>query len=342
MPAAPGRPQTTDPCENMSNATQNSRNSGDSRRRRSRGGQNRNNNNNSERRNNEGRQSDGRQSGGGRRDGGQSGRQDTGKPQRRPMPAPVQLSWWQKLLKAVGLYKEPVRPPRPERRPDAIEPAKTREPRRSQTRDARTEKRAESAEGQPAREPQGRGNRRERGDRGERDGGRRGGDPSSVENRRVYIGNLSYETTESDLEELFKGVGAVRRIEIVYNRNTHRSKGYGFVEMLDIEEAKRTVEVLHDQFFMGRKLTVSGAKSQEHEAAEKEESAGETKAQVMPVLAPLPPKAQVLDLVSEPKAEETIAEVIEEEPHAEIPTEEFHETPETVESQEETEQRPNA
>lgn len=278
------------------------------------------------------------------------------------MPAPVQLSWWQKLLKAVGLYKEPVRPPRPERRPDAVEPAKTREPRRTQTRDARTdnreqrtdnrEKRTESSEAQPAREPHSRGNRRERGDRGERDGGRRGGDPSSVENRRVYVGNLSYETTESDLEELFKGVGAVRRIEIVYNRNTHRSKGYGFVEMLDIDEAKRTVEVLHDQFFMGRKLTVSGAKSQEHEAAESEESVPESRVQAMPVLAPLPPKEQVLDLVSEPKAEESVTEepvteepiaaVIEEEPHAEIPTEEFHETAQTVESEEETEQRPNA
>ena len=261
------------------------------------------------------------------------------------MPAPVQLSWWQRLLKTVGFYKEPVRPPRPERRPDAVVAAKTREPRRSQTRDARTdnrEKRTESSEGQAAREPQGRGNRRERGERGERDGGRRGGDPSSVENRRVYIGNLSYETTENDLEELFKGVGAVRRIEIVYNRNTHRSKGYGFVEMLDIDEAKRTVEVLHDQFFMGRKLTVSGAKSQEHEAAESEEFTGETKPQVMPVLAPLPPREPVLDLVSEPKAEETIAEVIEEEPHTEIPTEEFHETVVAVESQEETEQRPIA
>jgi RNA recognition motif-containing protein len=334
----------------MSNATQNSRNSGDSRRRRSRGGQNRrNNDNNSERHSNEGRtegrQSDGRQSGGGRREGAArtGGRQDTGKPQRRPMPAPIQLSWWQKLLKSVGLYKEPVRPPRPERRPDAVEPAKTREPRRNQTRDARTENRgnrSESQEGQPARE--GRGNRRERGDRGERDGGRRGGDPSSVENRRVYVGNLSYETTESDLEELFKGVGAVRRIEIVYNRNTHRSKGYGFVEMLDIDEAKRTVEVLHDQFFMGRKLTVSGAKSQEHEAAESEESAPESRVQAMPALAPLPPKEEVLDLVSELKGEETLAEVIEEEPHAEIPTEEFHETAETLVSEEETEQRPNA
>jgi hypothetical protein len=76
----------------------------------------------------------------------------------------------------------------------------------------------------------------------------------------------------------------------------------------------------------------------------------------MPVLAPLPPKEQVLDLVSEPKSEEPLAEVIVdtivdeaiveeaivEEAHTEIPTEEFHETPETVESEEETEQRPNA
>ena len=106
----------------MSNATQNSRNSGDSRRRRSRGGQNRsNNNNNSERRSNEGRdtegrQSDGRQSGGGKREGAArtGGRQDSGKPQRRPMPSSVQLSWWQKLLKAIGFYKQPVRPPRPD------------------------------------------------------------------------------------------------------------------------------------------------------------------------------------------------------------------------------------
>lgn len=338
MPAAPVRPHNTDPCETMSNATQNSRNSGDSRRRRSRGGQNRrNNNDNSERQSTEGRQPNGRQSGGGKREGGRTGgRQDSGKPQRRPMPAPIQLSWWQKLLKAVGLYKEPVRPPRPERRPDAVEAQKTREPRRTKTRDARTDSSPSGEEaGTPAR-----GKRRERGDR---EGGRqRGGDPSTVENRRVYVGNLSYDVTESDLEELFKGVGAVRRIEIVYNRNTHRSKGYGFVEMLDIDEAKRTVEVLHDQFFMGRKLTVSGAKSQEHEAAEKEESAGEPKSQAMPALAPLPPKEEVLDLIAEPKPEEPVAEAIAEEPHAEIPTEEFHETAETVESEEETEQRANA
>lgn len=313
----------------MSNATQNSRNSGDSRRRRSRGGQNRRNNEN----NSEHRSNDGRQSGGGRRDGGRTGRQDSGKPQRRAMPATSQLSWWEKVKKIFGLYREPVRPPRPERRPDTVEAAKTREPRRTKTRDARTENREhgnDSSEEKTAREPQGSGKRRDRSGRGEREGSRRGGDPTSVENRRVYVGNLSYETTESDLEELFKGVGPVRRIEIIYNRNTHRSKGYAFVEMLDIDEAKRTVEVLHDQFFMGRQLTVSGAKSQEHEDAEKEESVTQTKSHVIPVLAPLPLKEEVLDLIGETKVEELITEAIAEESHSQIPTEEFHDA--TLES----------
>ena len=82
-----------------------------------------------------------------------------------------------------------------------------------------------------------------------------------MESARVYVGNLSYDVSESDLQDLFKGIGGVRNVEIVYNRSTHRSKGYGFVEMLHMDEAKRAVEVLHDQPFMGRKLTVSGAQS---------------------------------------------------------------------------------
>ena len=311
----------------MSTETQNSRTSGDSRRRRSRGGQNRRNNNNSDR-----NRSEGRQSGGGKREGGRTGRQGSGKPPRRPMPAP-KLTWWQKLLKSVGLYKEPVRPPRPERRPDVTtETKKTREPRRSKTRDARTANR-DSGEQQESRDG---GESPRRGKRKERSSGPRGGDPATVENRRVYVGNLSYDTTESDLEELFKGVGAVRRVEIVYNRTTHRSKGYGFVEMIDIDEAKRTVEVLHDQFFMGRQLTVSGAKSKEHENAENEEGANERVTNELPPVAPInPAKEQVLDLLDEPKKEEVSTE----EPHAEIPTEEF--SPE-ADSAEEKKDQPNA
>lgn len=215
------------------------------------------------------------------------------------MPA-AKLSWWQKLLKALGFgAKETVRPPRPERRPDKQEPKQSQEPRRSKTRDARSES-SDSSENNSG---------KKRRDQGERNNTRqRGGDPSTVENRRVYVGNLSYETTESDLEELFKGVGAVRRVEIVYNRSTHRSKGYGFVEMLDIDEAKRTVEVLNDQFFMGRKLTVSGAKSKDHEDAEKEEGPIESAQNTIPPLAPIQPvKEEVLDLFPEPAAE-TVAE----------------------------------
>ena len=92
-------------------------------------------------------------------------------------------------------------------------------------------------------------------------GGRQASSPKAVESNRLYLGNLSYDAAEYELEELFKGVGAVRGIEIIYNRNTHKSKGYGFIEMATIDEAKRAVEVLHDQPFMGRKMIVSGAKS---------------------------------------------------------------------------------
>lgn len=261
------------------------------------------------------------------------------------MPAPATLTWWEKVKKMFGLYKEPVRPPRPERRPDVTEPKKVREPRQPKTRDARTETREPRSDNRESRNERSdsreEGDSQRRGKRKERNSvGHRGGDPSTVENRRVYVGNLSYDTTESDIEELFKGVGAVRRVEIVYNRTTHRSKGYGFVEMIDIDEAKRTVEVLHDQFFMGRKLTVSGAKSQDHQDAETEEGGNERTTNVMPPLAPLNPvKEEVLDLISEPSAETPAAEAIEEEPHAEIPTEEFHQD---GESSEEVKQQPNA
>lgn len=77
---------------------------------------------------------------------------------------------------------------------------------------------------------------------------------------RLYIGNLSYDAGESDLSELFSGVGTVANVEIISNKHTQRSKGFGFVQMNSISEAKRAVEELHDKDYMGRKLVVSGAK----------------------------------------------------------------------------------
>jgi len=82
-----------------------------------------------------------------------------------------------------------------------------------------------------------------------------------VTSPRLYIGNLSFDATESDLFELFSGVGQVQNVELVANRETHRSKGFGFVQMTTLQEAQRAVEELHDKEYMGRKLVVSGAKA---------------------------------------------------------------------------------
>jgi RNA recognition motif-containing protein len=104
--------------------------------------------------------------------------------------------------------------------------------------------------------------RNEREPRGERRSQR---PPEAVEvtSPRLYVGNLSFDAVESDLHELFSGVGTVAEVEIVSNRHTQRSKGFAFVQMQTIEEAKRAVDELHDKEYMGRKLLVSGAKAPE-------------------------------------------------------------------------------
>lgn len=90
--------------------------------------------------------------------------------------------------------------------------------------------------------------------------------PESVEvtTPRLYVGNLSFEATESDLFELFNGVGQVQNAEVVTYKHNERSKGFAFVQMQTVEEAKRAVDELHDKEFLGRKLVVSGAKSDSH------------------------------------------------------------------------------
>ncbi len=92
--------------------------------------------------------------------------------------------------------------------------------------------------------------------------------PESVEvtTPRLYVGNLSFDATESDLFELFNGVGQVQNAEVVTYKHNQRSKGFAFVQMQTVEEAKRAVNELHDKEFLGRKLLVSGAKSSEHHA----------------------------------------------------------------------------
>ena len=88
-----------------------------------------------------------------------------------------------------------------------------------------------------------------------------------VTSPKLYVGNLSFDATESDLFELFKGVGQVRNAEVVCHKYTQRSKGFAFVQMTTIEEARRAVQELHDKEFLGRKLVVSGAKTPDMERA---------------------------------------------------------------------------
>jgi RNA recognition motif-containing protein len=91
--------------------------------------------------------------------------------------------------------------------------------------------------------------------------------PESVEvtTPRLYVGNLSFDASESDLFELFNGVGHVQNAEVVSYRHNQRSKGFAFVQMQTVDEAKRAVAELHDKEFLGRKLVVSGAKSSDHQ-----------------------------------------------------------------------------
>ena len=104
-------------------------------------------------------------------------------------------------------------------------------------------------------------NRTERPESAERHTPRPKPEPIEVTSPKLYVGNLSYDATESDLFELFKGVGDVQNAEVVTLKGSYKSKGFGFVTMMTVDEAKRAVATLHDKPFMGRKLVVNGSRS---------------------------------------------------------------------------------
>lgn len=77
---------------------------------------------------------------------------------------------------------------------------------------------------------------------------------------KLYVGNLPYETTESDLQALFEATGQVSTINIVRDRTTGQARGFAFVEMSDVESAQRAINELDKQQYGGRNLTVNEAK----------------------------------------------------------------------------------
>ena len=77
---------------------------------------------------------------------------------------------------------------------------------------------------------------------------------------KLYVGNLPYTTSESDLQTLFEGAGQVATINIVRDRTTGQPRGFAFVEMSDAEGARRAISDLDRHEYGGRNLTVNEAK----------------------------------------------------------------------------------
>src|SRR5688572_25233641 len=80
---------------------------------------------------------------------------------------------------------------------------------------------------------------------------------------KLYVGNLSFDTTESQLRELFSQHGEVTSASLVMDRDTGRPRGFGFVEFADASHARAAIEALNGQNFGGRDLTVNEAKARE-------------------------------------------------------------------------------
>jgi RNA recognition motif-containing protein len=81
--------------------------------------------------------------------------------------------------------------------------------------------------------------------------------------KKLYVGNLTYNITETDLQELFSHYGTVQSAQVIVDRETNRSKGFGFVEMDSDAEAQAVIQGLHEHEYDGRRLTVNEAKPRE-------------------------------------------------------------------------------
>ena len=81
--------------------------------------------------------------------------------------------------------------------------------------------------------------------------------------KKVYVGNLTYDVTDSALEQMFAARGTVQSAQVIMDRDTGRSKGFGFVEMGSDQEAQAAIAALNGQMVGGRSLTVNEAKPRE-------------------------------------------------------------------------------
>ena len=77
---------------------------------------------------------------------------------------------------------------------------------------------------------------------------------------KIYVGNMSYDTSEDDLRKAFEAHGQVDSVKVITDRETGRAKGFGFVEMSSDTEARAAMEALNEKDFQGRMLKVNEAR----------------------------------------------------------------------------------
>lgn len=77
---------------------------------------------------------------------------------------------------------------------------------------------------------------------------------------KLFVGSLPFDTTQDQLKELFEQYGAVESAVIIMDRETNRSRGFGFVEFSDADAAQKAISELNNQDYNGRKLTVNEAR----------------------------------------------------------------------------------
>ncbi len=92
--------------------------------------------------------------------------------------------------------------------------------------------------------------------------------------KKLYVGNLTYEVTDSTLEQMFAPHGNVQSAQVIMDRDTGRSKGFGFVEMNSDQEAQAAIAALNGQQAGGRTLTVNEAKPREDRGGSRGRSGG--------------------------------------------------------------------
>jgi RNA recognition motif-containing protein len=80
----------------------------------------------------------------------------------------------------------------------------------------------------------------------------------------IYVGNIPYRLSEDDLKEIFQEYGTVESVKIITDKFSGRSKGFGFIEMPNAEEAKKAIEELNEAEVDGRSLRVNEAKPREY------------------------------------------------------------------------------